>query len=132
MIETGVEYLVKGESVIFDLNGQDFTFKKFNVSVTDDSMKLIVKDEGPMVFIHLLDTVGDPVGVDRKQLQVAESVRFNLILKPDVFEALRTKILSAKDIRDVFEFETREGVPLRSFMNYEFEMYGITSLIECD
>jgi hypothetical protein len=130
MIELGVNYFVKGESVVFDLKGQDFTFEEFRVVVTDDSMKIQIEDETPMNLLKMLGSIGDPIGVDRQRLLESRSVRFVLRLKVGIFNAYRTRILSVNDIKDLFQLESDGKFPLRSFSNYELDMIGRTSVIE--
>jgi hypothetical protein len=126
-IEMGVNYFVKGEDVIFDLNGLDFTFEKFYVKVDDTGLGIMVDEEVPMNLINLLDTIDSPLDVNRKEILDSDLVHFTLKVKDEVFSPLKSQILKVPDIKEIFEINLDNRPPLRSFNNYELESYGIGS-----
>jgi hypothetical protein len=123
-IELGVNYFIKGESVVFKLNDLDFTFEKFYVTITNDSMKILVEDETPMNLMYLLDIVKDDLEANRKDILEADTVRFILKLNYEVFSKLKHKIIEVIEILDIFGFKLNGELPLKDFKNYELELYG--------
>jgi hypothetical protein len=126
-IKLGVDYFIPGKDVVFDLNGLDFTFGKFDVTLTEDSLKIKVEDEAPMNLIYLLDAVKSTIDVDRKEIINADSVRFVLNLKNGTFSQMKSGLLKLNQINDIFQLDVDGKFPLKLFINYELEMYGTTT-----
>jgi hypothetical protein len=129
-IELGVSYFVKGEDVLFDLNGLDFTFGKFYAVVRERSLRILVEEEAPMNLIHLLGAVEDDVEVERKDVLDADTVKLELKLKSKIFNAMKQRILTSTDILDLFQLEDRGNHPLLDLSNYRLEKYGTTKELE--
>jgi hypothetical protein len=123
---------VKGNKVIFDLNGLDFTFEGFYVAVTDEFLFIMVKDEAPMNLINLLGAVKEDVEVNRKDVLSADTVRFRLRLNEDIFQSLKESIVKINDIREAFEIQAEGQYLLKDFNNYLLEMYGTMQEIDED
>ena len=125
-IELGVNYFVNGENVLFNLNSLDFTFEKFYVIVTADSLKILVEDEVPMNLMNILGAVKDELDVDRKEILEADTVRFILKLNDETFAEVKSKLLKITEIADIFQLEVNGKLPLKNFKSYVLDLHGTT------
>ncbi|MGA1872161.1 MAG: hypothetical protein ACMUHY_00685 [Thermoplasmatota archaeon] len=123
-MKLNVYHFIKGEEVVFDFNGLDFTFEKFYLLVSEDGMFLTVKDEAPMNLINLLDTVVDEVGVDRNQVMRSDEVDLVLRLDVNLFRKVKDEIRKKTDPRDVFETEYQGHKLLKVLTAYSLIEYG--------
>jgi len=123
-IELGVNYFVNGENVIFNLNGLDFTFEKFYVVVTSDSMKILVDDEVPMNLMNILGAVKDDLDVNRREILEADTVRFILKLNDETFAKLKPELPKITEITDIFKLKVNGKLPLKNFKSYVLDLYG--------
>lgn len=126
-IESGVNYYVSGDHVVFDLDGMNFTFEKFYVHFTDEGLFININDEVPMNLTFISQVAVNDIDFQPSQAQDADSVQFVLQLKMDVFNELKGKIAEATDIKEIFEIEHYGTSPLKTFSNYLLISWGSRS-----
>jgi hypothetical protein len=136
-ILSNVNYFVKGEDVVFDLNTLDFTFEGFYVFITDEYLQIQILEEVPMNLILVAGAAEPDVEVEGNELETADSVKFTLQLNDGLFASMKEDIFKQTDIRDVFALQLVEGSdgagvkpPLRIFKNYHIVMWGTTQILE--
>ncbi len=140
-ITPGTHYFVKGKDVVFDLNSLAFTFEGFYVQITDEHLKIHIKDEVPMNLILVEGAAPTEVEFEFDTINDADSVKFTLQLDNELFSYLKEKLLAVHDIKEIFDItmgikedggEEEVEKPLRVFSNYRIVMWGTHQILEDD
>ena len=126
-LRSNVNYFVSGEDVVFKLGELDFTFENFYLYICEEGFFLKVGEETPMNLLKILDTVHDEVGVDRKLVIDSDVVDMMIQLDPDIYLALKKKIMNCRDPREVFDLDIEGFRFVKELEHYYLIEYGTRS-----
>lgn len=125
-IRKDVNYFVKRDEVTFKLGELDLTFEKFYVLINGEGLLLKIPKEVPMNLINILDTVHDEVGVNRKHVLDSDDVDMVLQLDPDIFNALKERMLKCRVPKDIFDLDIEGFKFVKELEHYHLIEYGTT------
>ena len=130
-IKPGTSYYVKGEDVVFQLNGLNYTFEKFYLQVleghegADDGLYINVPEEAPMNLINISAAaeVEDGVELNTEEIMGADTAKLTLRLTEGLYRAVKDRVLACTDPIQVFDVE-HEGKSLKDFSHYQIVGWG--------